>query len=208
MPYLANSSGYTELIFILAIILLQLIGSLLNKANENKKKQNAPAPRREFKPVPHSQPAPKAVPQSVPEDEKDADVGEEIRKLLEALGNEFSEVENKPAATVAKKSDSQPQPMSSSSEKKVPATEKAAEVLPKVSSPAPPNPDIAIKAAVENIIKDLPSRAPVASASTGGIQEKATAAGIGNLRVLLRDPNEARRGIILAEVLGKPLGLR
>jgi hypothetical protein len=207
MPLFGNSSGYGELIFILIIIVFQLIGVIFKKLNEKKEPSPTP-PRREFKPS--SQPSPPARHTPTPPSQEPPKIEEELKELFEALGMDSPLAEEKPSHD-AWAPPSPPTPTPSVQEQNVPKTvsfEQKKQIPTKISAP-PPTPVLSSKnQRVEETIEF--KVAPLLKRSLDPIDRNIdiSTSSYADLKTLLKDPNKARRGIVIAEILGKPVGLR
>ncbi len=207
MSLLANSSGYGELIFILIIILFQLIGVIFKKLNEKKEPSSTP-PRREFKPS--SQPPPPARHKPPSPSQEKTEVEEELKELFEALGMDLPLAEEKPSHDAwAPPSPPKPAPPVREQHKAMPASFDVKVMSPK-KVPAPsPSPVLSSKnQSVEEAMEF--KVAPLLQRSLDPIDRNIniSTSSYADLKTLLKDPEEARRGIVIAEILGKPVALR
>jgi hypothetical protein len=200
MPIFSSSSGYSELIFILVIILFQLIGVIFQKLREKKNPAKA-VPRREFKSTPQQPP----VSQSPQQDK--TDIESELEELFEALGMDLPRKAQNPLPTQS--SPRPPQPALPRKPDVPPASE--AKVLPDKPMPAASLPVPVFNNREEGLGKAMEFNvAPLSERSSDAITGtiKVNRPRYADLKSLLKDHDEARRGILIAEILGKPVGLR
>ena len=205
MPFIGNSSGYGELIFLLLIIVFQLIATILQKLNQKKSPSYSDS-RRDLKPESQS-PASSRRTSSQPKEPPK--IEEELRELLEALGMEPPQtIEKNPAPAVTTPKPS-PQPVAVSPQKAPSPDSFQVKVTPqKEMAPATVPTPLRKQDSIEEEIKFNVAPLLESSSTTTARNVGVPTSSYADLKTLLKSRDEARRGILIAEILGKPLSLR